>query len=249
MIITHRGLNTGARENTIPAFEKALCLGADAIELDVRLTKDRQVVISHDDGILLAGKRMAISRTSLPDLLHLRSESSGTLSTLAELFSFIQEKHVPCFIEVKSTSNDLAEAIVQAIARSDLWTYAHIIGFSIFMGSALNLQKKYPLLRVVPFMNLPMFSYVKMPARSYGVFVGWIDGMVGSEHLFKLMVSPSRLASLREGYEGRGFQVFAGVINRPADLKLFKESGFSRVVTDNIPTAAQHFQAERFARS
>ena len=44
----HRGSLTEAPENTIPAFEKALSSGATAIELDVQLTKDKQLVVCHD---------------------------------------------------------------------------------------------------------------------------------------------------------------------------------------------------------
>ena len=44
----HRGSLTEAPENTLPAFEKALSSGATAIELDVQLTKDKQLVVCHD---------------------------------------------------------------------------------------------------------------------------------------------------------------------------------------------------------
>ena len=48
LVIAHRGDSTNAPENTIPAFTKALELGADGIELDVRLTKDEKLVVIHD---------------------------------------------------------------------------------------------------------------------------------------------------------------------------------------------------------
>ena len=48
IIIAHRGASAYAPENTLPAFEKAVELGADAIELDVQLTKDKHVVVFHD---------------------------------------------------------------------------------------------------------------------------------------------------------------------------------------------------------
>ncbi|WP_174614876.1 glycerophosphodiester phosphodiesterase [Virgibacillus ihumii] len=44
----HRGSMTEAPENTIPAFQKALEHGAQAIELDVQLTKDDELVVCHD---------------------------------------------------------------------------------------------------------------------------------------------------------------------------------------------------------
>ena len=48
LVIAHRGDVTNAPENTIQAFKKALDLGADGIELDVRLTKDERLVVFHD---------------------------------------------------------------------------------------------------------------------------------------------------------------------------------------------------------
>ena len=45
----HRGLSALTPENTLPAFASALALGADEIEFDVRLTKDGQLIVSHDN--------------------------------------------------------------------------------------------------------------------------------------------------------------------------------------------------------
>lgn len=44
----HRGLSALMPENTLPAFAAAIALGADEIEFDVRLTKDAQLIVSHD---------------------------------------------------------------------------------------------------------------------------------------------------------------------------------------------------------
>jgi glycerophosphoryl diester phosphodiesterase len=49
LVIAHRGASAEAPENTLPAFETAVRRGADAIELDVRLTADGAPVVIHDD--------------------------------------------------------------------------------------------------------------------------------------------------------------------------------------------------------
>ena len=54
LIIAHRGVTSPARENTLEAFQKAIDLGADMIEFDVRRTRDQRYVIYHDPEI--AGK-------------------------------------------------------------------------------------------------------------------------------------------------------------------------------------------------
>ena len=44
-IVAHRGVHDEFPENTLPAFERAIELGADAVELDVRLTADGVPVV------------------------------------------------------------------------------------------------------------------------------------------------------------------------------------------------------------
>jgi glycerophosphoryl diester phosphodiesterase len=46
--IAHRGASAAAPANTMAAFEKALALGADGIELDVQLSADGVPVVIHD---------------------------------------------------------------------------------------------------------------------------------------------------------------------------------------------------------
>lgn len=48
MIIAHRGYRTKYPENTLAAFQAAIDIGVQMIELDVVLTKDRHVVVTHD---------------------------------------------------------------------------------------------------------------------------------------------------------------------------------------------------------
>ncbi|MGH7499099.1 MAG: glycerophosphodiester phosphodiesterase [Gemmatimonadales bacterium] len=48
LVIAHRGASGGAPENTLQAFERAVQEGADALELDVRLSRDGAPVVMHD---------------------------------------------------------------------------------------------------------------------------------------------------------------------------------------------------------
>lgn len=47
-VIAHRGASTVAPENTLAAFREAVRVGADLIELDIRLSRDGEVVVFHD---------------------------------------------------------------------------------------------------------------------------------------------------------------------------------------------------------
>jgi glycerophosphoryl diester phosphodiesterase len=48
LAVGHRGTMVWGPENTIPAFETALAMGADAVEMDVQETKDGELILMHD---------------------------------------------------------------------------------------------------------------------------------------------------------------------------------------------------------
>jgi len=49
--IAHRGASGYELENSFAAFDKAVELGVDAIETDVRVTKDKKLVLIHDNRV------------------------------------------------------------------------------------------------------------------------------------------------------------------------------------------------------
>ena len=48
LVIAHRGASAELPENTLPAFERAIELGADFVELDVHADGDGRLVVTHD---------------------------------------------------------------------------------------------------------------------------------------------------------------------------------------------------------
>jgi glycerophosphoryl diester phosphodiesterase len=48
-LYAHRGASAERPENTLPAFERAVEVGIDALEMDVHVTRDNQLVVVHDD--------------------------------------------------------------------------------------------------------------------------------------------------------------------------------------------------------
>lgn len=65
----HRGVSALIPENTLPAFAAALALGADEIEFDIRLTKDDQLIVSHDPNLArVAGTEGDVSNFTLDEL-------------------------------------------------------------------------------------------------------------------------------------------------------------------------------------
>lgn len=68
IVIAHRGASARAPENSVAAFELAVGLGADAIELDVRRTADGHAVIHHDPTFTIEGGPRVIVETARADL-------------------------------------------------------------------------------------------------------------------------------------------------------------------------------------
>ena len=50
-IFGHRGASGHAPENTLEAFQLAMAMGADGVELDVHLSSDGQLVVIHDETV------------------------------------------------------------------------------------------------------------------------------------------------------------------------------------------------------
>lgn len=57
LIVAHRGASAVAPENTLAAFQLAMDLGADGIELDVRQSRDGVPVVIHDATLKRTGVR------------------------------------------------------------------------------------------------------------------------------------------------------------------------------------------------
>src|SRR5581483_10021086 len=100
-IIGHRGARGLAPENTIASLKKALELGVDRIEFDVRVTIDHIPVIFHDETLIdHSGDKLPLNRTTYQEL---KNHKPG-LASLQEVLDFIKGR-VPLYIEVKMGSD------------------------------------------------------------------------------------------------------------------------------------------------
>ncbi len=99
--IGHRGAKTYETENTLESFGKAIELGANAVELDVRMSGDSALIVSHDDNLKkVFGKDVSISRTTLEDLKRL---TENRIATLQEALHFIGTQAEKILVELKET--------------------------------------------------------------------------------------------------------------------------------------------------
>ncbi len=134
LIIAHRGASAYTRENTMDAFQKAVEMGADAIEFDVRKTRDNVLIINHDPLIRIKKKEYLISCSQYRDLKNLLK-----LTEVLKRFS----GQVKFNIELKETGY---EEFVLETARN----YADknsLLFTSFYDSSVLALKKIDPLIK------------------------------------------------------------------------------------------------------
>jgi glycerophosphoryl diester phosphodiesterase len=113
-IIAHRGANREAPENTIPAFQRALDIGVDGIELDIHVTRDN-VPIVHHDAVLPDGGR--IDRLDSADL-----ERRTDAPTLAQILELVNGRS-RLYVEIKAPAA-LVPSVELLKARTD-WCSVH----------------------------------------------------------------------------------------------------------------------------
>uniref|UniRef100_A0A2A4YU73 Glycerophosphodiester phosphodiesterase n=1 Tax=OCS116 cluster bacterium TaxID=2030921 RepID=A0A2A4YU73_9PROT len=108
--ITHRGLHNAEKsivENSRGSIEAAIEHGY-AIEIDVRLTKDNQAIVFHDETLdRLIEKTGNVVDFTLPELLKMTYKMGGeTIISFAQLLDIVAGQ-VPLIVEVKSFANNI----------------------------------------------------------------------------------------------------------------------------------------------
>lgn len=100
-IIGHRGAAGLELENTLTSLKKALELGVDAVEFDVRLTKDKHPVLSHDDLLNRVGAdNKRISALTYKELQKVRLQDNETVAHLREALKLVGNKQIVMEIKV-----------------------------------------------------------------------------------------------------------------------------------------------------
>ena len=93
LVIAHRGASGNLPENTLAAFQKAIELGAEMIELDVHLCKTRELVVIHDAHVnRTTDGHGLVSHKTLSELQKLNAGNGEKIPTLQEVFDLVNGK-------------------------------------------------------------------------------------------------------------------------------------------------------------
>lgn len=124
LVIAHRGASGEAPENTLKAFRLAKDQGADGIELDVFLSKDGEMVVTHDENLKkLTGKNVWTRNLTLAELKQLDFGEGEKIPTLEEVLEQFGSAFKIINIEIKTTgffTDGIEKAVIPLIQKFNL---------------------------------------------------------------------------------------------------------------------------------
>lgn len=127
IIMGHRGAAALAPENTLLSIATAMEIGVDAVEIDVHLSKDKEIVVIHDATVdRTTNGTGAVSSYTLEEMKRLDAGKGETIPTLQEVMDLIHGK-VNLVIELKDEGTE--EPVVDLIQRNGLMENVYVISF------------------------------------------------------------------------------------------------------------------------
>ena len=148
----HRGASGYAPENTMEAFELALDMGVDGIELDVQLTRDRELVVIHDETIDRESDGSGyVADLSLEELREFNYNKThpeycehADIPTLREVLDLIAPTDVTLNIELKTSVNPypgIEQAVNDLVHEYDEYNLSDRIIYSSFNHDSIMRMK------------------------------------------------------------------------------------------------------------
>jgi len=219
-LISHRGNCCGHLENTLPAIAGAWEAQADAVEIDIRLSKDKELLLYHDES--MSGR--AISSMLFSEILELNREIPRLSSVL--------DAGVPrgyLIFDLKEQSQDYLNELIKALKASNI----HLNRFAfqspeleslLFLKQALPeshyifLSKK----RVVPYFSI---SNAKKLAKLLSKNNIGAVSIKGRRYINKKYV---------DAFKASGISVNVWTINEIDRAEHYASMGVSGLITDNL---------------
>ena len=138
----HRGARGYEPENTLLSFQKALDLKVDIIELDVHCSKDKKLVVIHDESVDRTTDKVGLVKSfTLEDLKKLKLDKNQQIPTLQEVLDLVNKK-VMVNIEIKDIDavNEVCKLIEHYVDNKG-WSYNQFL-VSSFSHNLLLVTKR-----------------------------------------------------------------------------------------------------------
>jgi glycerophosphoryl diester phosphodiesterase len=234
-VIGHRGASAAAPENTLAAFQRAVELGADAVELDVKLSRDGALVIMHDETVdrTTDGKGKVCDLT-LADFKRLDAGSwkgpqfaGERVPTLAEVFEAVGQR---LWINVELTNyyagrDNLVPAVVGLIQKMSMQRRVLLSSFDPF-----NLRRARQLDASLPLAQLTSHDMARYLREA------WLAPLCPHD------ARHPDVAQLKQKgvawYHRRHYRVNVWTDNDPGEMREFVRQGVDGLITD-VPDVAR----------
>ena len=216
----------------MPAFQRAWVSGADGIELDVRLTKDDQLVVYHDRSLhRITGRKRLVSNSSLDEIRALDvGERFGPgyrglqAPTLDEVFELLPGDF-PINVEMKAVIDGMgriAHRVAEVVRRHQRWECTLVASFNPM--SLWELRKIEPRI---------MRGYIWSRRHPPPIRSRCFSGLVKADWYDPAHYSsnPGLMRSMRN----RGVRTLAWDVDFGRDLRRMSEARLDAVVTDDLP--------------
>lgn len=171
LIWAHRGASGYAPENTLEAFQKAIDLQADGIELDLQLTKDGKLVVIHDETLhRLCGVKGWVKDYTYDELRTFRIKSnfsmheSTKIPTLQEVLDLIKNSSLTVNIEIKNgivfyeKIEELTLQLVKDMEMQERIVFSSFNHYSMVKLKKLDNTVKAGLLYSDGFIDMPEYA-------------------------------------------------------------------------------------------
>jgi glycerophosphoryl diester phosphodiesterase len=219
--IAHRGASGHAPENTMLGFRRALEMGANALEFDVRVCASGEAVVIHDDTLDRTTNGTGfVFETSLTNLKQLDAGHGESVPLLSEVIRTFTGK-ATLFIEIKDErAMDEIIALVdeQAAARVP-YSQMPLIGFHPEWLIAAKTKQPELFIGATPDDTKPIPEGYCKWAKENGFF--------SVNPHFSHINSP-----FMEELRRHGLKVYPWTVNNPSDIRLMKQLGVDGIITD-----------------
>ena len=230
-IVAHRGDDGVAPENTLAGIAECLQMGVDMIEIDVRLTKDGEIVVCHDSHVnRTTNGKGAIADMTLEQLREYRivdkagNVTDAAIPTLGEVFELVDGR-CRLLIDVKRTADAerMAKALINEVALYQVaqWVVAQSSDDAV-------LEHLHRLGHPFPLEKIFVFKIPFLPIAYDGKFVGYgyakYDYISSFNFYYRMLP-----VALVEEIRAQGKKVKVWTLDAPADAPSLPVDG---VITD-----------------
>ncbi|MBI4126669.1 MAG: hypothetical protein HY465_04170 [Deltaproteobacteria bacterium] len=238
LVIAHRGASAETPENTIAAFERAVELGAEAIELDVQVTRDGVPVVTHNDDLsILTGYKGFVHAVPFSTIRELDAGShfgkkwkDEKIPTLADALTLIGHHRLRVIIEIKQQPLAVAEAvarigeIVVPLASSIAMTIA-----SFSPKILLEMKRLFPELPRALIINRGPLARARSARTAR---------RVDSHTIMAPYAAP--LGSLVRQAHRVGRSIYVWTVNKPELVPQCLAMQVDGIITDNVAMVKKH---------